>query len=253
MSSPPWAMSSSASSCPRSHRIRASTTSGVSASKVGWGGPRFTDHEAARREGFPGALVPGVMSQGFLGAMIHRWAPAAEIVAIDTVFRAPVLADKPHSIAGVVTDIDEEAGTVEIDITVANETQETRRIRNSDRSPADRNRFRRDRTSMQTPPLSATGGRNIGCLRAHFYAALACAAAMACASCAPKAEPSAEDVSLNDRGVALMGRYEYATAEETFSEVVDRAPPMARRPGQLGHSHPEPAAGGRRAARARHP
>jgi len=93
---------------------------------VGWGGPRFTDHAAARREGFPGALVPGVMSQGFLGAMIHRWAPAAEIVAIDTVFRAPVLADKPHSIAGVVTDIDEEAGTVEIDITIANEAQETR-------------------------------------------------------------------------------------------------------------------------------
>ena len=93
---------------------------------VGWGGPRFTDHEAARREGFPGALVPGVMSQGFLGAMIHRWAPAAEIVAIDTVFRAPVLADKPHSIAGVVTDIDEEAGTVEIDITITNEAQETR-------------------------------------------------------------------------------------------------------------------------------
>ena len=93
---------------------------------VGWGGPRFTDHEAARKEGFPGALVPGVMSQGFLGAMIHRWAPKAEIVVIDTVFRAPVLADTPHSIAGVVTDVDEEAGTVEIDITIANAARETR-------------------------------------------------------------------------------------------------------------------------------
>ena len=93
---------------------------------VGWGGPRFTDHEAARKEGFPGALVPGVMSQGFLGAMIHRWAPSAEIVVIDTIFRAPVLADTPHTIAGVVTDIDEEAGTVEIDITVANAAGETR-------------------------------------------------------------------------------------------------------------------------------
>ena len=93
---------------------------------VGWGGPRFTDHEAARREGFPGALVPGVMSQGFLGAMIHRWAPTAEIVAIDTVFRAPVLADTEHTIAGVVTDIDEDAGTVEIDITIVNAAQETR-------------------------------------------------------------------------------------------------------------------------------
>ncbi len=93
---------------------------------VGWGGPRFTDHEAARKEGFPGALVPGVMSQGFLGAMIHRWAPSSEIVAIDTVFRAPVLVDEPHQIVGVVTDIDEEAGCVEIDITITNEAEETR-------------------------------------------------------------------------------------------------------------------------------
>ena len=93
---------------------------------VGWAGPRFTDHEAARKEGFPGALVPGVMSQGFFGAMIHRWAPTAEIVAIDTVFRAPVLVDQPHQIVGVVTDVDEEAGSVEIDITITNEAEETR-------------------------------------------------------------------------------------------------------------------------------
>ena len=93
---------------------------------VGWGGPRFTDHEAARKEGFPGALVPGVMSQGFLGAMIHRWAPSSEIVAIDTVFRAPVLVDEPHQIVGVVTDVDEEAGCVELDITITNEAEETR-------------------------------------------------------------------------------------------------------------------------------
>ena len=93
---------------------------------VGWGGPRFTDHEAARKEGFPGALVPGVMSQGFLGAMIHRWAPSAAIVDIDTVFRAPVLVDQPHQIVGVVTDVDEEAGSVEIDITITNEAEETR-------------------------------------------------------------------------------------------------------------------------------
>ena len=93
---------------------------------VGWAGPRFTDHEAARKEGFPGALVPGVMSQGFLGAMIHRWAPTAEIVAIDTVFRAPVLVDQSHQIVGVVTDVDEEARSVEIDITITNEAEETR-------------------------------------------------------------------------------------------------------------------------------
>ena len=93
---------------------------------VGWDSPRFTDHEGARKEGLPGAIVPGVMSQGFLGAMIHRWAPDAEILAIDTVFRAPVLVDQPHNITGVVTDIDEDTGTVEIDITVTNEAGETR-------------------------------------------------------------------------------------------------------------------------------
>ena len=58
--------------------------------------------------------------------MIHRWAPDAEIIAIDTVFRAPVLADTPHTITGTVTDIDEEAGTVEIDITITNEAGENR-------------------------------------------------------------------------------------------------------------------------------
>ena len=89
-------------------------------------GPRFTDHEAARREGLPGALLPGIMSQGFLAAMIHRWAPEASLHQLDTVFRAPLVVDEPCHINGVVTDIDEEAGEVEIDITVVNEAGETR-------------------------------------------------------------------------------------------------------------------------------
>ena len=80
---------------------------------VGWGTGRFTSHEIARMEGFPGAIVPGVLSQGYLGAMIHRWAPTAQIVNIDTVFRAPVLADQAHQITGVVTNIDEDEKTVE--------------------------------------------------------------------------------------------------------------------------------------------
>ena len=93
---------------------------------VGWGGGRFTDHEVARKEGFPGAIVPGVMSQGFLGAMINRWAPSAQIQVIDTIFRAPVLVDHEHTITGVVTNIEEEDGLVEIDITIKNEADETR-------------------------------------------------------------------------------------------------------------------------------
>ena len=93
---------------------------------VGWNTPRFTDHDGARKEGLPGAIVPGVMSQGYLGAMIHRWAPTAEIISIDTVFRAPVLVDQPHRITGVVTDIVEDELTVEIDLTVTNAAGETR-------------------------------------------------------------------------------------------------------------------------------
>lgn len=98
----------------------------IFAALVGWGGARFRDHEAARKEGLPGAMVPGILSQGYLVAMIHNWAPDAEVKAIDTVFRAPVIADDEHKITGVVTDIDEDQDLVEIDITVTNEKGETR-------------------------------------------------------------------------------------------------------------------------------
>ena len=96
------------------------------AEAAGWNGPRFTDHEAAKKEGLPGALVPGIMSQGFLSAMIHHWAPAAEIRLIDTVFRAPCIVDQTYHINGVVTDIDEDTGACEIDLTVTNDAGETR-------------------------------------------------------------------------------------------------------------------------------
>lgn len=96
------------------------------AAAAGWNGKRFTDHEAARAEGLPGALVPGIMSQGFLAAMIHRWAPSAEVQSVDTVFRAPVIVDQTYHINGVVTDIDKATRTVEIDLTVTSEAGETR-------------------------------------------------------------------------------------------------------------------------------
>ncbi len=93
---------------------------------AGWDGPRFTDHEYARKEGLPGALVPGIMSQGFLSAMIHHWAPDAEIRLVDTVFRAPCVVDQAYFINGVVTDIDTDSGAVEIDLTITNDANETR-------------------------------------------------------------------------------------------------------------------------------
>jgi hypothetical protein len=87
---------------------------------------RFVDHDEARKEGLPGALVPGVMSQGILAAMIHRWAPGAEIQKIDTVFRAPVMVDEPHQVSGVVTDLDAATRSAEIDLTITNQAGETR-------------------------------------------------------------------------------------------------------------------------------
>ncbi len=99
------------------------------AEAVGWGtgrGGRFSDHEAARKEGFPGALVPGIMNMGFLTSMIHRWSPVAEVIYVDTVFRAPVVADEPCTISAVITDVDEDEGIVELDLTVKNAKDETR-------------------------------------------------------------------------------------------------------------------------------
>ncbi len=98
------------------------------AAAVGWGdgGGRFSDHDRARTQGLPGALVPGIMAMGFLTTMIHRWAPAGRVERVDTVFRAPLLADQPCHISAVVTDIDEDQGLVELDLSVKNEARETR-------------------------------------------------------------------------------------------------------------------------------
>jgi len=97
------------------------------ADAVGWGfGGRFTDHEKARQEGLPGALVPGIMGMGFLTSTIHQWCDGAVVEHIDTVFRAPMLADEPCVISAVVTDIDTDAGLVELDMTLKNSADETR-------------------------------------------------------------------------------------------------------------------------------
>ena len=98
---------------------------GAFARAVGWGGARES-HEGAREEGFPGALVPGIMGMGFLTSAIHQWAPAGQVEHVDTVFRAPMLADTPAIISAVVTDIDEDEGIVELDMTVKNTKDETR-------------------------------------------------------------------------------------------------------------------------------
>ncbi|MGH0037422.1 MAG: MaoC family dehydratase [Myxococcota bacterium] len=87
---------------------------------------RFLDDEAARSEGLPGAIVPGIMSQGLLAAMIHAWAPGSNVRKLDTIFRAPIPVGSSPVCRGAVTDLDEEARTVEVDLTIVNEAGETR-------------------------------------------------------------------------------------------------------------------------------
>ena len=87
---------------------------------------RFIDHEGARKEGLPAAIVPGIMSQGILAAMVNNWTAGATIVKIDTIFRAALVVDSSPECKGGVTDLDEEGQTVEIDLTIANEAGETR-------------------------------------------------------------------------------------------------------------------------------
>src|SRR5262245_21774810 len=87
---------------------------------------RFVDHEQARKEGLPGAIVPGIMSQGLLVAAIHSFAPGCEIENVDTVFRAPILVDSKPTVRVVVTDVDPAARTVALDLTISNEAKETR-------------------------------------------------------------------------------------------------------------------------------
>ncbi len=87
---------------------------------------RFTDHEKAREAGLPGAIVPGIMSQGILVAMIHAWAPDCLVHKIDTIFRAPLVVDSQPICRGVVTDMNEGSRTLELDLTICNEEGETR-------------------------------------------------------------------------------------------------------------------------------
>jgi acyl dehydratase len=82
--------------------------------------PRFTDHEAARAEGLPGAVIPGIMSQGQLAAMIHRWAPGCSILKIDTLFRTPMIVGTTVVCRGAVTGINDD-DTIEIDLTIMSE------------------------------------------------------------------------------------------------------------------------------------
>lgn len=71
---------------------------------------RFTDDAYARKEGLPGAIVPGNMSLGFLSRMLTDYFPTGTLKSLTANFRATVPHNTPLLCSGVVTGKLEEAG-----------------------------------------------------------------------------------------------------------------------------------------------
>ena len=84
----------------------------------GGGTGRFTDHEAAKKEGLPGAIVPGIMSMSYIAQYLTGWADGGQLKKLDVVFRQPVLHPQTISLVGVITDKNQ----VECDVYIQNST-----------------------------------------------------------------------------------------------------------------------------------
>lgn len=73
--------------------------------RVGPSGPsRFTDDAYARREGLPGAIVPGGINVAMLSQLVTDWSPTVTLKKLDVVFRQVVLHNRPLQLKGIVTD-----------------------------------------------------------------------------------------------------------------------------------------------------
>ena len=87
---------------------------------------RFTDDEGARREGLPGMITPGNMSMGLLATYLERWAGAGSVRRLGTTFRGLLLPGRTIRLCAVVTERDEAARTVEVDVWI--ESEDTERL-----------------------------------------------------------------------------------------------------------------------------
>jgi acyl dehydratase len=88
--------------------------------------PRFTDDEAARKEGLPGMITPGNMSLAILSKLVTDWigASGAQLTRMGTTYRQPVMPDHTITLQGFVTDKNENNRTAEMDIWLENEDGE---------------------------------------------------------------------------------------------------------------------------------
>jgi acyl dehydratase len=87
---------------------------------------RFTDDEAARKEGLPGIILPGNMSLGLLTKLVTDWIGdgAARLSRIGTTYRVPVQPDHTITIHGFVTNTIPADRVAEIDVWIENEDVE---------------------------------------------------------------------------------------------------------------------------------
>jgi acyl dehydratase len=88
--------------------------------------PRFTDDEAARKEGLPGMITPGNMSLAILSKLVTDWigAGAAKMTRLGATYRQPVIPDHTISLHGFITHKNDDDRTVEVDIWLENEDAE---------------------------------------------------------------------------------------------------------------------------------
>ncbi len=79
---------------------------------------RFTDDEAAKKEGLPGMILPGNMSLGLLSKLVTDWIGSSNawLKQMSTTYRVPVQPDHAITIHGFITNKNPEAHTAEIDV-----------------------------------------------------------------------------------------------------------------------------------------
>ena len=87
---------------------------------------RFTDDEAAKKEGLPGMILPGNMSLGLLSKLVTDWIGSsdAKLTRISTTYRVPVQPDHTLTIQGFITNKNSADRTAEVDVWIENEEAE---------------------------------------------------------------------------------------------------------------------------------
>jgi len=81
--------------------------------------PAFRDAELGKRQGFGGALVPGLLKVAWLTQFVNEWAgPDATVRSVRVAFRRPDVAGKPLVLAGHVVDKRDEDGKKVVELEV---------------------------------------------------------------------------------------------------------------------------------------